>query len=286
MTRLLILLFLSAIFISLTDRHPIPTAQTDNGHFVEINGKKQFYLNKGMGNPVIVFVTGIGGSLGDFSKIQNKISKTTRTVSYDRAGIGKSDPTNNEKNLDNLSNELKEFLSKVGVDKPCILVGHSRGGLLVRYFANKYSDKVYGLILIDPSTIPEIKWKKRLLRTETEKIKFDSLNKAFYSDSADFSLTVKNELKNFHTSDSAFIKDKNFSDTIPITIIASSKITKDKYSKEDNDIKIELLKNYLKKAPQIKLIFTDKSGHYIHHEQPKLIINEIASMTQKIKSIQ
>jgi pimeloyl-ACP methyl ester carboxylesterase len=251
---------------------------SDKEKFVEIKGKKQYYQSKGVGSPAVIFVSGLGPTMDDFFRIQNKIAKTAQVLCYDRAGIGKSEPLNNVRTLENISDELKELLDKLGLDKPCVLVGHSRGGLIVRYFANKYPERVCGLILIDPA-IPEYKWKKRMLRTEKEKIEFDKYYNSFCADSTKYSATIRSE---FGAPDSASISGKNFPLNIPITILASNKCTKDKYSKEESEIKVDLLKNYLIVAPQIKLIFTNKSGHFIHEEEPGLVIDEILLMLKKL----
>ncbi len=259
------------------------TKQVDEEKFVEVNGKKQFYLSKGKGSPKVVFITGLGPTMDDFQELQNKLSKYTEVICYDRAGIGKSESFNNERSLENISNELNILIDKIGLDKPFILVGHSRGGLIARYFVNKYPKKVCGLVLIDPA-IPEHKWLKKQLRTELERKEYDKYYESFCTDSTKYSLTIRNEFKATFTKDSADIAGKGLPLNIPITLVGSNKITKDKYSKQESEIKVELLKNYLKINPQIKLILTDKSGHYIHDDQPKLILNEVISMIKKVKS--
>jgi len=269
----LIAIFISAISLGQTNK------KSDSLQFVEIRGKKQYYVNKDEGNPVVVFVSGLGPTMDDFFEIQNKISKTTQTFCYDRAGVGKSEPFNNDRSLENISSELKELLEKVKISKPFILVGHSRGGLIARFFANKYPDKICGLILIDPA-LPEHRSMKRSLRTDKEKVEFDAFYNSFCTDSIKYSATIRSE---FNAADSASISGKNFPSNIPITIIASNKITKDKYSKADTKIKVDLLNAYLKTAPQIKLILTNKSGHFIHEDEPKLVVKEILLMINKIK---
>jgi pimeloyl-ACP methyl ester carboxylesterase len=273
-----LLILVSLLCFSFLDKQ----TNTDKEQFVEIRGKKQFYLSKGTANPVVVFVTGLGPTMDDFQEVQTKISKYAKTICYDRAGIGKSESFNNERNLENISFELKELVEKIGLDKPFVLVGHSRGGLIARYFVNKYPEKVCGLILIDPA-IPEHKWKKRELRTETEKVEFDNFYNSFCTDSVNYTATIRNEFKNTFTTDSGLVAGKGFPLNIPITLIGSNKVSKDKYSKKENELKVDFLKSYLKINPQIKLILTNKSGHFIHDDEPKLVVKEIVSILNKLK---
>lgn len=249
--------------------------------FVEIRGKKQYYLSKGNGEPVIVFVSGLGPTMDDFAGIQNKLSKNNRVICYDRAGIGNSESYNNERNLENISSELKELVDAIGLNKPFLLVGHSRGALIARYFVNKHPDKVKGLVLIDPA-IPEHKWLKRQLRTEPEKKEFDKYYESFYTDSMNYTKTIRNEFLNTFKNDSADVAGKGFPLSIPITLIASNKISNIKYNAEEVKIKEELIKSYLKINPNIKLIFTNKAGHFIHDDQPKLVIGEINAILAEV----
>jgi pimeloyl-ACP methyl ester carboxylesterase len=227
MTKYIVILF-GLICFSFASRQ----TGKNKEQFADIRGKKQFYLSKGVGEPVVVFITGLGPTMDDFQNVQNKISKATRTICYDRAGFGNSESFNNERTLENIAVELKEMVDAIGLDKPFILVGHSRGGLIARYFVSKYPEKVCGLILIDPA-IPEHKWLKRQLRTTEEKKEFDNFYNSFCTDSTNYSATIRNEFKNTFTTDSALVSGKGFPTNIPITLIASNKMTQDKYSKEE-----------------------------------------------------
>jgi len=266
---LLVLLYLSlASFLS-----------KDSGGFLKINGKSEYILRKGNGTPAVVFVTGIGATSDNFSEIQSSISKLTLTISYDKAGLGKSETMGTERSLDNMAAELDSILIKESVTAPCILVGHSRGGLLLRYFANKYPEKVAGLILIDPSSIEALQ-KKRAIRSREDRVTYDSINKLTYKDAS--ANETANEFKNFYLTDTLLLKGIYFSTSLPITIIASTKKSKEKYGNMDTDIKIDLYKSWIQKSPQVKLVLTDKASHSIHNEQPKLVIDEITSMYNKL----
>lgn len=278
MTKHLLILF-SLLCFSFMFRQ----TEKDKEQFVEIRGKKQFYLSKGAGNPVVVFITGLGPTMDDFEGIQSKVSKHSRTICYDRAGIGKSESFNNERTLENISLELKELTDKIKLDKPFILVGHSRGALIARYFVSKYPGKVTGLVLIDPA-IPELMRKKRELRTEKEKIDFDIYYNLFCTDSIKYTAIIRNEFKHSFTTDSSSVSGKGFPLNIPITLIGSNKITKDKYSEEETKIKVALLKSYFNINHQIKLVLTEKSGHYIYDTEPELVIKEIMTILDSLKT--
>ena len=79
-----------------------------------------------------------------------------------------SDPApKRPRDADEVVDNLNELLEASGVDGPYVLVGTSFGGMVVTYYASKYSDEVAGVILLDvpaPSDelsvreIPEIAW--------------------------------------------------------------------------------------------------------------------------------
>ena len=77
------------------------------------------------GTPVVVFESGLGEILKGWGQIQDSISKTATTVSYDRLGLGKSSATEKPRSIDNLANELNNFLEDNKINGPYILVGHS-----------------------------------------------------------------------------------------------------------------------------------------------------------------
>lgn len=249
---------------------------------LKINGKKQFYCIKGEGQPAMVFLSGMGVPMQDMNILQDRISQITRTFAYDRPGIGRSEVSESDRSIPVICAELKELLEKTYFTQSFILLGHSRGALVARYFASKYPQKVKGLILIDPA-LPEIKSKQRALRTPEENAKADSAFYVNFTIEPTIPQTVKNELKYYPKGDSAVMDTITLSKKIPITIIASVKPGDDKYNQEDLNIKTARLKNFLIEAPQAKLILTEKSGHFIYEDEPTLVTNEIASMIKAMR---
>ena len=69
--------------------------------------------------------------------------------SYDRAGLGWSDPAPQPMSLDDRADDLRAMLSAAGLTGPLILVGHSYGGYIVRAFAKSQPERVAGIVLVD-----------------------------------------------------------------------------------------------------------------------------------------
>ena len=98
----------------------------------------------------------------------------------------------------------------------------------------------------------------------------------FYSQQ---SLGVQNEFKEYH-SNCQTMRNVKLAKDIPITILASFQIT-ESVTVEERMIKRELIDDWIKVAPQIKLIPTTNSGHYIQDSEPELVLDAIKSMILK-----
>jgi pimeloyl-ACP methyl ester carboxylesterase len=101
---------------------------------------------------VVVLEAGIAASSVSWSLVQPRIAQWTRAVSYDRAGFGWSEEGGTEAGPTAMhaANRLKALLDAVEIAGPCILVGHSFGGLIVRLFQQQWPERVAGLVLVDP----------------------------------------------------------------------------------------------------------------------------------------
>ena len=101
--------------------------------------------------PLIVLEAGAGGSSASWAWVQPALSEYFRVVSYDRAGLGWSDPSTHGPGVGPVVADLRAALDERGLDGPYVLVGHSLGGHYARAFAAAYRDEVVGLVLVDPS---------------------------------------------------------------------------------------------------------------------------------------
>ncbi len=121
------------------------------GRLVDIGGHKLHLWCSGNGAPVVVLESGLGGASFDWGYVQPAVSAFTKACSYDRAGMGYSDPGPFPRTTRRTADELARLLDRAGVTGPVILVGASIGGLMVRVFASEREERVAGLVLVDAS---------------------------------------------------------------------------------------------------------------------------------------
>lgn len=105
----------------------------------------------GDGTPSIVFVSGAWENTMTWRLVQGHASALSRACSYDRAGLGFSDPAARSSTARNAAEDLKNLLDAASIETPVVLVGHSAGGLYSLLFAALYPHRVAGLVLVDPS---------------------------------------------------------------------------------------------------------------------------------------
>lgn len=100
--------------------------------------------------PTIVLEAGAGATSASWGWAQKRMAERTQVVSYDRAGLGKSDVRPEDITADAVASRLDALLSTLELTPPYIFVGHSLGGLLVRYYAARHAEKTAALVLVDP----------------------------------------------------------------------------------------------------------------------------------------
>ena len=138
----------------------------DIAGLVDIGGGRKMYLEcRGTGSPTVVLVAGLKGSAEDWNIAKGpeptvfaEVAKFTRVCAYDRPGTpvgekpSRSDPVPQPTTAGQAVADLHALLRAAGEARPCVLVGQSYGGLVVRLYASTYPEEVSGLVLIDALT--------------------------------------------------------------------------------------------------------------------------------------
>ena len=127
---------------------PLPPAP---GRLFDVGGRKLHLLCTGQGEPTVVLEAGASSFAIDWTLVQREVSRTNRTCSYDRAGSGWSDETRPETRASSAA-DLHRLMTTAGEKAPFVMVGASRGGLLIRAYLLDYPQDVVGLVFVDPAS--------------------------------------------------------------------------------------------------------------------------------------
>ena len=122
------------------------------GELIDIGGRRLRVVWSGMANsgPLIVFECGAFGCAADWAAVQDRLAASkSRSLAYDRAGLGYSDVGQEPRDGVTLVSDLEALLASLGETGPIILVGHSMAGLLAPIFVARNRTRVTGLVLVD-----------------------------------------------------------------------------------------------------------------------------------------
>ena len=125
------------------------------GRLVDVGGHRLHIWCIGQGSPTILMLAGGGTPSVTSYDLQTRLAKTSRVCSYDRAGLGWSDPPTQRMGMSQISADLEALLTNAGEKGPYILVPESFGGMVALAMAARTPDQVAGIVAVDPSE-PEL----------------------------------------------------------------------------------------------------------------------------------
>jgi len=117
---------------------------------VDVGGYKLYIDCTGTGRPTVVLDGGYGHGVDWWNVVQPAVASFTRVCSYDRAGVGNSDPRKMSAGTsDQVVKELHTLLRNAHIPGPYVLAGHSLGGLNIRLYAHQHRSQVAGIVEVD-----------------------------------------------------------------------------------------------------------------------------------------
>jgi pimeloyl-ACP methyl ester carboxylesterase len=119
-------------------------------NMVDVGGYNLFTESLGEGNHTLVFESGLGDNYESWYQLLS-LSESNQVIAYNRAGYAPSEVANNDRIISQLADELHQVITSKSKNDRVILVGHSLGGAVIRYYAVQHPEKVEGLLFVDPS---------------------------------------------------------------------------------------------------------------------------------------
>ena len=135
---------------ALIQTRPQPPAPP-RGELIDIGGRRLRVVIEGERGdlPLIVCEAGAFGAAADFAEVQAALSGRMRVLTYDRAGMGYSDPGPEPRDSHAITDDLQALLAALGEAPPYILVGHSMAGVHLHVFTLRWPQTVKGVVLLD-----------------------------------------------------------------------------------------------------------------------------------------
>jgi len=102
--------------------------------------------------PTVLLECGIAGpTSASWAWVQRGVAEFAPVVSYDRAGLGRSDEGPLPRDGRAMARELRAALAGAGIPGPFVFTGHSFGGLVARFFVDEFPADVAGVVLVESS---------------------------------------------------------------------------------------------------------------------------------------
>ncbi|HEX9989243.1 MAG TPA: alpha/beta hydrolase [Chloroflexia bacterium] len=252
---------------------PAPAPASDG--LVDVGGHKLYYSCRGTGSPTIIMEAGLATTSRTWSPLLPDLEKTTRVCVYDRANLGLSERGPNPRTSAQVVKELHALLTNAKIPAPYVLVGHSQGGLHVQLYARTYQSEIAGIVLVDgvPPDIDE-RYEAVLAPAQAQQrrdIISQNPEGATYEDTHLSALQVRAAASLPNVPMLVLTHGKTLQHPAGWPVEAVEKAWR------------EGQETLAKSTTQGRLIVADQSGHFIHTDQPDLVISSIREAVEKAR---
>lgn len=229
-------------------------------------------VEAGAGEPAVVLEAGLNNGAAAWQRVMRLLAPHVRVAAYDRAGIGGSAAAPGLATIDRQIDDLASVISGLAAG-PCVLAGHSWGGVLVQLLAFRRPDLAAGLVLVDPgheemeSGLPlALQWGWRVTRA----VFHDELH-----EDAPVTLAALRELR---------AAARPFPD-VPVVVLSAAR-GGFPFSRRFRAHWTRLQAGLAAAAPQGRHVVVDGTGHNIPGNRPGIVADTILAVAAQVRASQ
>ena len=242
----------------------------------------------GATGPVVVFESGAGIPLETWDPILEKVAAFAPVVAYDRSGTGQTPWDGQPPTPQRVNQRLKKLLDSLAITSPIVLVGHSWGGALSRYFVGEYPQSVRAVLYLDPTdvTMTEQMWIGMFESFGATAKDLDTFFTAMNASTATQPPAVRAEvavLMDLLRTRPLEERQLKPAPSIPASVFLASRIAPlpkgmvpfdgDAYVKALQNVRADRLRQWVQGSGRYLVV--EGAGHFVHRDAPDLVIEEI-----------
>ena len=233
---------------------------------------------RGIGSPTVVFEAGGGEHSSVWADLEPEVRRANRvrTVVYDRAGLGRSAPTQPPYRIDNEAAALRRELDRHGITAPVVLVAHSYGGFVATLVAAT-DPRVAGVVLVDAALAGFFDDTQLDRLRETYTPQFPALREA-----APLLARVMIPLMQAYPATVARLRQVDIPAGIPTIDIVAERTFVD--TPDEVTALRRAHRDFVAASPQREAVFAAGSGHHVMRDRPDLVLDAIAQMITKVRA--
>ncbi len=264
---------------------PVAVNALADGERIDIGGRSLWLRCQGEGSPTVILEAGLGADHAAWDQVQPDAARLTRVCSYDRAGLGASDPAPTLHTTQHMVDDLHALLTQANVQGPYVLVGHSIGGLPVRLYARQFPDDVVGLVLVD--AVHEDWWKRSAAYLMPELVTEDQLLAELqrFNGNENGEPHEKMEAIDMATSVAQLRVNRNLGDLPLIVLIAgipdvAASLPEALQTPLVRLLQVELPADLVKLSSNSVALTVPDSGHNIPQQKPAVVLAAIQTLVE------
>ncbi len=267
--------------------------------------RAEHYTVAGGGSPTVVFEAGAGESRLTWSPVFLALATDTKVFAYDRPGSKSNSAIANPytPDEDGLTSPaeavayLRGLLADARLDPPYVLVAHSLGGGYALKFAQLYPGEVAGVVMVD-ARVPTVEATCRAMLSDYPVLCEPTPMAALESAPA----YVRAEIAGLAPWEADGPAAENLGD-MPISFIAATEIPvppeQSAQTSPERTTPIPAIppearardaaafriaqRNYAAAAAGGRYVEAAGAGHYVHQQQPQLVIDEIRALLVHVR---